>query len=120
MNICSMCQSRTSISDLLADYCRSSIVIRTRPIKISSTSENNYLFANKYKVRYFKRLDSKLRKFDLPIKHCPCVRLHSPVILFIGPNGNLIRFISIKRNPRVFKKFRNTIVLRKPRCQRRS
>ncbi len=115
-----MCQSRASISDLLNDYCRSSIVIRTRPVKISSTSEKNYLFANKYKVRYFKRLDSNHRQFDLPIKHCPCIKLHSPVILFIGSNGEMIRFISIKRNPRVFKKFRNTIVLRKPRCQHRS
>ncbi len=114
-----MCHSRASISDLLADYCRSSIVVRTRPVKLSSTSEKNYLFANKYKVRYFKRFETNHRKFDLPIKNCPCIKLHSPVILFLSSNGEMIRFISIKRNPRVFKRFRNTIVLRKPRCQRR-
>ncbi len=121
MNICSMCQSRASISDLLNDYCRSSIVVRTRPIKISTTSEKNFLFANKYKVRYFKRFDTtNNKKFDLPIKNCPCIKLHSPIILFLSSNSEIIRFISIKRNPRVFKKFRNTIVLRKPRCQHRS
>lgn len=119
MNVCSMCQSRASISDLLNDYCRSSIVVRTRAIKISSTSDKNYLFANKFKVRYFKRLESDTKQFDLPIKNCPCIKLHSPIILFLSSNDEIIRFISIKRNPRIFKKFRNTIVLRKPRCQRR-
>jgi len=115
-----MCQSRASVSDLLNDYCRSSIVVRTRPIKISSTSEENLLFANKYKVRYFKQLNINNKKFDLPIKKCQCIKLHSPIILFLSSNGEIIRFISIKRNRRVFKKFRNTIILRKPRCQHRS
>ncbi len=119
MNVCSMCHSRASINDILNDYCRSSIVIRTRPIKISTTSEKNFIFANKYKVRYFKRLDINNKKIDLPIKNCPCIKLHSPIILFLSSNGEIIRFISIKRNPRIFRKFRNTIVLRKPRCQRR-
>ncbi|CAF3367213.1 unnamed protein product [Rotaria sp. Silwood2] len=119
LNLCSMCQSRASVSDLLNDYCRSSIVVRTRPIKVSSISENNFIFANKYKVRYFKRLDNKQIKFDFSIKNCSCIKLHSPTILFLSSNGEIIRFISIKRNPRVFKRFRNTIVLRKPRCQRR-
>jgi hypothetical protein len=115
-----MCQSRASVSDLLNDYCRSSIVVRTRPIKISTTSEKNYIFANKHKVRYFKRIDPNKIKFDFPIKKCSCIKLNSPIILFISSNGDIIRFISIKHNPRVFKRFRNTIVLRKPRCQRRS
>ncbi|CAF3864318.1 unnamed protein product [Rotaria sp. Silwood1] len=118
MNLCSMCQSRTSVSDLLNDYCRSSIVVRTRPIKISSTSENNFIFANKHRVRYFKKLDNKQIIFDFPIKNCSCIKLQSPIILFLSSNGEIIRFISIKRNPRIFKRFRNTIVLRKPRCQR--
>ena len=115
-----MCQSRATISDLLNDYCRSSIVVRTRPIKASPTSEQNLLFANQHKVRYFKQSSSIDEKFDLPLKTCPCVKLHSPMILFLSSNGELIRFISIKRSPRVFKKFRNTIVLRRPRCQHRS
>ncbi|CAF4743368.1 unnamed protein product, partial [Rotaria sp. Silwood2] len=118
-NLFLMCQSRASISDLLHDYCRSSIVIRTRSIKISITSENNFIFANKYKVRYFKRLDNNQMIFDIPIKNCSCIQLHSPTILFLSSNGQIIRFISIKQNPRVFQRFRNTIVLRKPRCQRR-
>jgi hypothetical protein len=114
---CSMCQSRASVSELLNDYCRSSIVVRTRPIKMSTTSENNFIFANKHKVRYFKRNEMMKIKFDFPLKMCSCVKLHSAIILFLSSNGDIIRFISIKTNSRVFKKFRNTIVLRKPRCQ---
>ncbi|UJR07646.1 hypothetical protein I4U23_011934 [Adineta vaga] len=118
--MCSMCQARASISDLLNDYCRSSTVFRTRPVKQSLTSEDNYIFANKHKVRYFKQIDSNEIQFDLPLKNCPCIKLHSPVILFLSSNNEIIRFISVKRSPNVFKRFRNTIVLRKPRCQRRS
>ncbi|CAF3119908.1 unnamed protein product [Rotaria socialis] len=115
-HLCFMCQSQATVSDLLNDYCRSSIVVRTRPIKMSSISENNFIFANKYKVRYFKRLDNNEMKFDFPIKNCSCIKLNSPIVLFLSSNGEIIRFISVKRNPRVFKRFRNTIVLRKPRC----
>ncbi|CAF0996413.1 unnamed protein product [Adineta steineri] len=118
-DLCSMCKSRASISDLLNDYCRSSIVIRTRPIKNSLVSENNYIFANKHKVRYFKQSGTNETNFDLPIKNCSCIKLYSPIILFLSSNGEIIRFISVKRNPYVFKRFRNTIVLRKPRCQSR-
>lgn len=117
MKKCSMCQSRATVNDLVNDYCRASIVLRTRPVKIS---EENYIFAHKHKVRYFKRSDHHDQKIDLPLKTCSCIQLHSPVILFLSTNGELIRFISIKRNPKVFKRFRKTIVLRKPRCQRRS
>lgn len=114
-----MCQSRATVNDLLTDYCRASIVVRTRAVKHSPTSDMNYIFAHKHKVRYFKQSEEHDRKIDLPLKTCPCIQLHSPVILFLSGNGDLIRLISIKKNPKVFKRFRKTIVLRKPRCQRR-
>ena len=119
-NECSMCQSRATVNDLLNDYCRASFVLRTRPVKNSPTSDENLIFAHKHKVRYFKRSNDHDRKIDLPLRNCPCIQFHSPVILFLSANGELLRFISIKRNPKVFKRFRKTIVLRKPRCQRRS
>lgn len=119
VSLCFMCQSSVSVSDLLNDYCRSSVVVRTRPIKISSISDDSFIFANKNKVRYFKRLENYQLKFDVPIKKCPCIKLNSPTILFLSSDGEIIRFISVKRNPRVFQRFRNTIVLRKPRCQHR-
>ena len=116
-----MCRSRATVAELLTDYCRASIVIRTRAVKNSVQSPSNLLFANKSKVRYFKRANAtvmnKLNKFDLPLKACPCMKLNSATILFLSSDGQVIRFISIKRNVRVFKQFRNTIVLRKPRCQ---
>ena len=58
-------------------------------------------------------------RLDFPIKDCPCIRLYSPTILFLSSNGEIIRFISIERNQRTFKRFRSTIVLRKPRCRHR-
>lgn len=119
-DLCSMCHSRASINELLDDYCRASTVLRTRPVKPSATADGNFIFANKHKVRYFKQSSSTEARLDLPLKNCPCIRMHSPVILFLASNGELIRFISVKRNPNVFKRFRNTIVLRKPRCQRHS
>ena len=120
IDFCSMCQSRASINELLQDYCRASTVLRTRPVKISSQSEKHLLFADKHKVRYFKRMNStniQTMKWSFPLRSCSCIKLQTPTILFISSSGELIRFISIKHNPRVFKRFRNTIVLRKPRCQ---
>ena len=115
VDFCSMCQSRVDVSDLVNDYCRSSIVVRTRPIKVSSESAKNFLFAVKDHLRYFKRTNQTMPT-EFPLRRCSCVKLSSPIILFISPTGDLIRFISIKHNVRVFKKFRKAIVLRKPRC----
>jgi hypothetical protein len=115
-----MCQSELNISDLLNDYCQSLIVIRTRPIKMSSTSKHSLIFANKHKVRYFKGSFSNETmkiKLEFSLEKCPCIKFHSPVILFISSTGKLIRFISIEQNPDGLQKFRNTIILRKPRCQ---
>jgi hypothetical protein len=117
LDLCSMCQSRLNTADLLNDYCQSSIVVRTRPIKISSTSKNTLIFANKHKVRYIKGSFSNENKFEYPLEKCSCIKLHSSIILFISSTGKLIRFISIEQNPNALEIFRNTIIFRKPRCQ---
>ena len=118
VDYCSMCQSRVNVSQLVNDYCRSSLVVRTRPIKVSSTSAKNFLFAVKDHLRYFKRTNETMPT-EFPLRRCSCVKLSSPIILFISPTGDLIRFISIQHNVRALKKFRKTIVLRKPRCPQR-
>jgi hypothetical protein len=120
LDLCSMCQSELTTSDLVDDYCQSLIVVRTRPIKMSSTLKDSFIFANKHKVRYFKGTISNQTmkiKFEYPLVKCSCIKLYSSIILFISSNGKLIRFISIEQNPNTLEKFRNTIIFRKPRCQ---
>jgi hypothetical protein len=115
-----MCQSEVNTRDLLDDYCQSEIVIRTRPIKISSRFKDAFIFANKHKVRYFKGLFSNETTkipLEFPLQTCSCIKLNSPIILFVSSTGKLLRFISIRQNPNTFHKFRHTIIQRKPRCQ---
>jgi hypothetical protein len=120
IDFCLMCRSELNTSDLLRDYCQSSIVLRTRPIKMSSTAKDSFIFANQHKVRYLKGLFSNKTmkiKFEFPLVKCSCIKFHSPVILFLSSTGKLIRFISIEQNSNALQKFRHTIALRKPRCQ---
>ncbi|CAF0818551.1 unnamed protein product [Didymodactylos carnosus] len=117
-DFCSMCSEMVNVQDLITDYCRSSIVFRSRLKKFDQVSK--YLIFDKKKHRYFKTPTSK-RQTQLKFygEKCSCMRLNEPMIVFVSSShtDTIIRFISIKSNHKTFQLFRQIIGLRKPRCK---